>query len=207
MRFAPSHGPSDDLRDQLADWVGLTRRRVYPEGTGRGSRDLLHCLVQLEGVERCAVLNMPAIRHQPLHQRAFLHRKSNLRNSDFHTHTCRPRALSVSRMPDSIAAGLYRYSCSNTFAKGTGTSREATRKTGAARSLYKCSWIRAVTSAPTPKLRGASCTTTARRVFATDFRMQSVSNGETVRRSTTSTEMPSPASRSAIASESRIGRP
>ena len=74
------------------------------------------------------------------------------------------------------------------------------RVTGWSSDQKQRSWISAAISAPYPSRRGASCSTTTRAVFSTDATIVSKSSGTSVRRSMTSTEMPSPASTSAASS-------
>ena len=83
------------------------------------------------------------------------------------------------------------YSCSSVY--GNGVSKPATRRIGASRYSIARSWIDAISSAPKPQVRGASCTITHRPVRLTEARMPSRSNGISVRRSSTSHEMPTAA--------------
>lgn len=76
--------------------------------------------------------------------------------------------------------------CSNSGAAGSrGTSGAATPRIGASRQSNACSARMADTSAPMPRVRLSSCTTTARLVVVTDSRNVSASSGAKVRRSTT----------------------
>src|SRR3989338_1942875 len=72
------------------------------------------------------------------------------------------------------------------------TSYAVTRRTGASSERNAPSMIEAAVSAPGPKRRGASWTTTARPVFATEATSVARSSGEIVSRARTSTLAPSP---------------
>lgn len=89
---------------------------------------------------------------------------------------------------------------------GRGVKGVPTRTTGASSVQNPSSTARAAISAPMPKSRTASCAITSRLVFPREPRTVSQSMGATVRRSTTSTEMPSAASDSATARLSRTMR-
>ena len=68
------------------------------------------------------------------------------------------------------------------------------RSIGASRSQKPSRATVAAISAPMPNGTTASCAIRSRLVLCTDSRIGAMSSGATVRRSITSTEMPSPAS-------------
>jgi hypothetical protein len=74
-----------------------------------------------------------------------------------------------------------------------------TRATGAFSAPNAFSARIAAISAPTPAVRAASCTTTARPVFFTEARSVASSSGLSERRSITSADVPCSASASAAA--------
>ena len=86
---------------------------------------------------------------------------------------------------------------SSTGENGTGVSGAAMRFTGASRSSNASSEIDAAISAPKPPVRVSSWRTSTFDVLRTDSSTAVLSHGMTVRRSTISTESPSPASCSA----------
>src|SRR6185369_16500260 len=94
----------------------------------------------------------------------------------------------VCRIAFTTRSALGKYSCSRLY--GNGVSRPVTRRIGASRCAIARSWIEAISSAPKPQVRGASWTMTARPVFFTLASSVWMSNGASVRRSMTSTEMP-----------------
>src|SRR5436305_902102 len=82
---------------------------------------------------------------------------------------------------------------------GTGVSGAAIRLTGASRSSKASSPMVAAISAPKPPVRVSSCRTSTFDVLRADSSTAGLSHGMTVRRSTISTETPSPSSRRAVA--------
>lgn len=86
-------------------------------------------------------------------------------------------------------------------------SKPVTLSTGFLSEVKRFSWIVAAISAPVPMWRGASWTITARPVFWTDAMMVSLSNGEMLRMSTISHEIPSLAASAAASRHSRTMAP
>src|SRR5215831_5523769 len=112
---------------------------------------------------------------------------------------------STRRMAASIAARSGSAACSRVGLYGTGTGAAHTRCTGdlSARNVAGSSVTSAMISDAAEQVAGASSTTTSRPVRRTEARMVAASIGTKVRGSITSMEMPSFASASATASDSR----
>ena len=94
------------------------------------------------------------------------------------------------------------HACSRPGAYGAGVAAAPTRSIGASRSQSASRATVAAISAPIPNGTTASWAISRRLVLRTESRIVSMSSGATVRRSITSTEMPSPATASAAASAS-----
>ena len=84
---------------------------------------------------------------------------------------------------------------SSSGAYGGGVAAAPIRSIGASRSQNASRATVAAISAPMPKGTTASWAMRSRLVLCTDSRIGAMSSGATVRRSITSTEMPSPATR------------
>src|SRR6266542_591013 len=112
------------------------------------------------------------------------------------------QSASRSRSSSAIRSASGTHTRSSDGAYGTGVYGPPSLRTGASRSQNPSSAISAATSAPIPKSRTASWTTSARLVLATDARIVSRSSGTTDRRSITSMSIPSSASASPAASDS-----
>ena len=184
----------------------MTEHITHPDGIARlrsvrrdakdaavDGLDVLDGLVAFDAEERLAGADGLAVLLQPGDEGAFLHGPAQARNDDLDGHRslippsgrewpgrCRPRA----GPPPSPAAGC----------RASGVKAPFSRRIGASRSSKPASATCAAISAPMPQGANASSTISSRPVFCDRGRIVSVSSGETVRGSISSTEMPSCAS-------------
>ena len=114
--------------------------------------------------------------------------------------TLRPRARR--RIASAMSSRSGSHARSRSGAYGGGVDAAPMRWIGASRSQKPSRATVAAISAPIPNGTTASCAIRSRLVLCTDSRIGPMSSGATVRRSMTSTEIPSPSSVSAAASAS-----
>src|SRR5690606_34857906 len=136
------------------------------------------------------IRHVTTVGDSPFLQLAFSHGKPQLGQQHFSGHTNTYLYLNKSCTAAAMRAASGTWAVSNGFENGTALNAPPKRRTGAFNRPCSCSVISAAISAPTPKLRTASCTITARPVLLTDLIMVSASNGAMVRKSTTSADIP-----------------
>src|SRR5581483_1918339 len=179
---APQHVPRSNLL--------LLPLHNLPQDSRAGGGNLHRHLVRLDLNQRLVLSNRFANLFQPpqdLRTSAF---GLFFRSTDFQRHGHETQTLANCRMVRMMRSGLGTAASSNTGLWGLGMSGMVRRSMGASR-LKKASLANtAAISAPKPAVTLSSCTTRQRRVFSTDAITAGLSQGESVRRSITSTSTP-----------------
>src|ERR1700736_3991575 len=163
----------------MSNRISATRQGQDLDDARGGRFDFLNGLVAFQRVQRLTLLHERSITDQPLAHDPSVHREPEF----WHQHGGRHVGIPTEdRTACAMAFLSGKNAFSSTFENGTGHCGAPIRRTLCFSCPCRCSLIHAAISAPTPKFLTASCTMTARPVFATDSMIVVRSNGATVRK-------------------------